>query len=511
MGERRRIGAVVVFGLSLTAASACLFGGPGSALADPRPRPGACLAGWRVGDGAAEPGSGRIVCRDGDPTCDADATADGTCSVPTALCLDLPGCETASIVDVTVAGAQARVLQPMLAALPFPITTAGSCVGPAEIRVALGGRLRARTVLRSRVAETGGRRERDRLRIECRGDAGARAVIVTTDFQTGLLRVLRTAAPRRVQAPDTPIHSDAVIRTAAGNLVVVNRFLGDNIQVLDPAQGFRTRLQCSTGVASNPHDIVAVAPDKAYVTRYGRAELWVVDPTAGGCERFRRGTIDLGAFADADGLPEMSQMAVVGDRLFVTVQRLDRGRGFAPTGPSRVVVIDTASDTVVGSIRLFGANAFGDSTGIAREPGTGRLVLATPGDIYRVGDGGLERVDPETLTAEGRFFVTEDDLGGNVTDFVLVSPAKGYAVVQDRQLRNHLVAFDPSGATPARDVLVRDGYLPDIALGPDGLLWLADMSLPTPGLHRFDPVTGRQLAPRVIDVGLPPFSIGFVP
>src|SRR4029450_900415 len=139
MGERRRIGAVVVFGLSLTAASACLFGGPGSALADPRPRPGACLAGWRVGNGAAEPGGGRIVCRDGDPTCDADATADGTCSVPTALCLDLPGCETASIVDVTVAGAQARVLQPMLAALPFPITTAGACVGPAEIRVPLGG------------------------------------------------------------------------------------------------------------------------------------------------------------------------------------------------------------------------------------------------------------------------------------------------------------------------------------------------------------------------------------
>jgi hypothetical protein len=87
----------------------------------------------------------------------------------------------------------------------------------------------------------------------------------------------------------------------------------------------------------------------------------------------------------------------------------------------------------------------------------------------------------------------------------------GYAVVQDRQLRNHLVAFDPGGATPPRDLLVRDAYLPDIALGPDGLLWLADMSLPTPGLDRFDPATDRQLAPRVVDVGLPPFSIGIAP
>jgi hypothetical protein len=490
------------------ATAAWLFVGPGAASAASRP---GCLAGWQIGAGAAGARSRRIVCRDGDPACDADAASDGTCSVVARLCLALPGCETAPIADVAVTGAQASVLQPMLAALRYPLTTPGLCVGPAEIRVALGGRLRARTVLRARVEDDAGRRDRDRVRIECRGDAGARAVVATTDFQTGILAVLRTAAPRRVRQPDTPIHSDAVIRSAGGQLVVVNRFLGDNIQVLDPARGFQTRLQCSTGVASNPHDIAAVAPDKAYVTRYGRPELWVVDPTASGCARFRRGAIDLGAFADADGLPEMSQMAVVGDRLFVSVQRLDRGRGFAPTGPSRVVVIDTATDRVLTSIQLAGANAFGDASGIVREPGTGRLVLGTPGDIYRVGDGGLERVDPETLTAEGRFFVTEDELGGNVTDFVLVSATKGYAIVQDRQLRNHLVAFDPSGAAPPHDLLVRDAYLPDIVLGPDGLLWLADMSLPTPGLRRFDPATDRQLAPRVIDVGLPPFSIGFAP
>jgi hypothetical protein len=283
------------------------------------------------------------------------------------------------------------------------------------------------------------------------------------------------------------------------------------VQVLDPDRGFTTRLQCSTGVGSNPHDIVAVAPDRAYVTRYGRPELWVVDPSVASCDRFRRGTIDLSAFADADGLPEMSQMVLAEGRVFVSVQRLDRTRGFAPTGPSRLVVIDPAADAVVGSIRLTGANAFGDASGIAREPGGGQLVIGTPGDIYRVGDGGLERVDPVTLTAEGRFLVTEEALGGNITDFVLVSATKGYAVVQTGDLRNRLVAFDPSGASPPRDVLVREGFLPDIALGPDGLLWVADMSQPSPGLHRIDPKTDRLLPPRVIDVGLPPFSIGFAP
>src|SRR2546426_8615876 len=111
--------------------------------------------------------------------------------------------------------------------------------------------------------------------------------------------------------------------------------------------------------------------------------------------------------------------------------------------------------SVVGVVELTGANAFGDSSGLAREPGSGKLVVNEAGDIQRTGDGGLERVDPFTLTAEGVFFVTESDLGGNITDFVLVSPTKAYAIVIDDQLRNILLAFDPSERVVTRRLLVR--------------------------------------------------------
>src|SRR6185369_11683445 len=168
--------------------------------------------------------------------------------------------------------------------------------------------------------------------------------------------------------------------------IVLNRFLADNVQVLTPK--LRTRLQCGTVAGSNPHDVVVaepgrrgVAPGKAYVTRYGAKDIWIVDPAARGCRRFKRGSIDLSPWADADGLPEMDQMALVGSRLFVTVQRLDRGRGFAPTGASRLLVIDTASDAVTGEIVLAGRNAFGDASGIVRDPTTGRLAVSTPGDL----------------------------------------------------------------------------------------------------------------------------------
>src|SRR6185295_7058987 len=101
-----------------------------------------------------------------------------------------------------------------------------------------------------------------------------------------------------------------------------------------------------------------------------------------------------------DGIPEMDQMALVGDRLFVSLQRLDERRQYAPAGKSLLVAIDTASDQVIGTVQLAGANAFGDASGIAHEPGTGKLLVNQAGDIYRTGDGGIQRVDPFTLTAE---------------------------------------------------------------------------------------------------------------
>jgi hypothetical protein len=129
--------------------------------------------------------------------------------------------------------------------------------------------------------------------------------------------------------------------------------------------------------------------------------------------------------------------------------------------------------------------------------------------VFRTGDGGIERVDPETLVSEG-FIVTEDVLGGSLTDFVLASPHKGYAIVLDESLRNLLVAFDPQEGTFLGRVFASTQFLSDVALAPDGTLWLADRALPRPGIRIFDTATDEPLTRGVIDVGLPPFSLGFV-
>ena len=474
-----------------------------------------CLLAWQVARGEVARGGLAASCRDGDPACDADGVADGACTFAVALCLNVRGCEGSTVAEVRVHGRNTSAVAAAARQLTYPVTTADACTGVARVRVRLGRRRRRRVTLwaNAKDARTG-LVDHDRLRLLCARapsvhPAMAKAVVITTDFETGLLATVGVTPPHAVYHPSSPIHSDAVVRAAGGLVYVVNRFLGDNIQVLDPARGFATVAQCSVGPGSNPHDIAVLGPHKAYVTRYDRPDLWIVDPgVRPDCSGFFLGAIDLGPYAAAGGLPEMDQMALVADRLFVSLERLDTALRY-PAGKGLLAVIDTTTDRVVGTVELSGGNPFAETAGLPREPGTGKLLVAEAGDIYRTGDGGIERVDPFALRAEG-FFITESELGGNVTDFTLVSATKGYAVIEDDALHNTLLAFDPQSHQVTRRLFVSQQYLPEIDLAPDGTLWLADRSLPAPGIRIFDTRDEHELTRQPIDVGLPPFAMAFV-
>jgi len=161
---------------------------------------------------------------------------------------------------------------------------------------------------------------------------------------------------------------------------MVNRFQADNIQTLDPTRDFATVSQCSTGNGSNPHDIAVLSPTKAYVTRYELTTLLVVTPSVGPtCDGFVLDTVDLAQFADADGIPEMDQMAIVDGVLYVSLQQVNRNNSFNPAGNGIIAVVDTASDTVVGQIVLTGENPFGNGKGLTVRDGM--LVIAEAGRL----------------------------------------------------------------------------------------------------------------------------------
>ncbi len=349
---------------------------------------------------------------------------------------------------------------------------------------------------------------------------GASVFVVTTDFDTGSFSLFPVGHPEQIARSPGDLHSDAVARTHGGIVYVVNRLGGDNIQAIDPAQGWTTVWQCSVGNGTNPHDILVVAPDKAYVTLYERAGLAIVDPSVGpSCAGFLRGSIDLSALADADGIPEMDQMALIGERLYVSLERLNRRNFFQPTDSSVLAVVDTTSDTLidvdpttapVDGIRLAGTNPFTESQGLTVDAVSGDIFTSSVGSFGTIGDGGIERVDTRTNRSAG-FIVSETDLGANITDFVLIDAHRAYALLLGLDSINRLVRFDPSTRAITATLLTSEDFLVDIAFEPTRReLYVTDRTLARPGIRIFSTGDDREVTATPVDTGLPPFDIVFV-
>lgn len=333
------------------------------------------------------------------------------------------------------------------------------------------------------------------------------AFVVVTNFTSGSFGTISLDPPRTTVPGSSArqIHPDAIARQHDGLVYVVNRFMGDNVESLDPADGYSPRMQCVTGALTNPHDIAFVSNDKAYVTLYDKSEILIVDPTPGAdCAGFIRGRIDVSAYADRDGLPEVDMMAIVGDRLYVTLEKLDRENFFVPAGPGGVLVIDTTTDVIQREITLSAGNPFSQTNGLV--VWNDSLMV---GEVNEFGknDGGIERVDLATSTATG-FIVTEETLGGDVTDFVLVSGTVGYAIISLPDFTNAIVKFDPSTGEKTGTLLSGGSYA-DIEVNDRGELWVAQSTFGSAGIRIFRVSDEQEVTATPIDLTLPPFSILF--
>lgn len=330
--------------------------------------------------------------------------------------------------------------------------------------------------------------------------------VTTTDYQSGSAAFLALGATE-AEVNLLNVHSDAVARYHNGRIYVINRLGQDNVLVLDPNNLRTPLLQFSTGNGTNPQDIAIIAPDKAYLSRYDSAELLIVNPQTGA----ERGTVDLSAFADADGLPEMSAMVQVGTRVYVACQRLDRNGGFTPVGDSYLAVIDTGTDALVDmdpgvdgvqGIRLAAANPY-SVVAVGH-----RIIiseLAGFGDL----EGGIEVIDADTGTSHG-LVITETQLGGDVTALAMVDQESGYAIVSDANFANFVKPVDlKTIAVGAALEGHSHGFTPDLAIDGKRLIVADRGTFDNPdaaGLLIYDVITGI-LSAGPISTGLPPSSI----
>jgi hypothetical protein len=316
----------------------------------------------------------------------------------------------------------------------------------------------------------------------------SKGFIFQSDYVTGSLSG-QPIASGPTQCDVASVNNDASLRFYDGLLYVVNRYGGDNVQVIDPST-YATVRQFSVGNGSNPHDIAFASPSKAYVSRYDATDLWIVNPATG----VHTGTISLAGFADADGNPEMDRLVVAGPYLFVSLEILNRNNNYLPADTARVAVIDTRADTLVDcdptrpgvqAIALQLRNPF---TSFQFDPATSRLLIGCVGNTGGT-DGGIERIDPVNLVSTG-VAITGAALGGDVDDVVWGDANKSWAIVADPSGNTKFVTWSATSGTVTSTLWNPGGYvLADAEKNDQGEVWVCDNSFSSPRVRRFSTTT----------------------
>lgn len=341
---------------------------------------------------------------------------------------------------------------------------------------------------------------------------GTFAFVTTTDYSTGSASLVFDDSTLKAVNDVTSVHSDALVRAYNGRVYVLNRQGADNIQVIDPANGFRTLKEFSVGNGADPEDIVFKSPQRAFVSRYNEDQMWIVDPNGGR----RLGLIDFAWLADNDNVPEMAHMVLVGKRAFVAIQRLDRNTPFLdPTGTSYVAVFDITTELFLDAepgtigrqaIRLETANPFGE---MVYNAASGKIWVPTVG-FFGALDGGLELIDPVTLTTSG-VVISEATLKGDLTDVVPLDANRGAAIISDANFNTLLVGFDLASPTSIDTIYAPGSFaLQDAELAPSGRIFVTDRTPVAPGIRVFRATDFGQVTTSPINVGLPGADIEFV-
>jgi hypothetical protein len=330
-----------------------------------------------------------------------------------------------------------------------------------------------------------------------------------------------TLAPRMEAAPDqdhAPVQSGCVVYDLLrGN---------DELVVLDPmalpTPARRIPLRPAMGPTEryqiNPFDVLTLSPTVAYVTLYNAPRVAVVDPSMSGPEAVRR-TINLSPLRspmdrDASGAMEAAAIVRAGRYVFVALQNLNMA---APVTNGTLAIIDPTGDVLVDAdastldldpIRLTGRNPYA----LRVTPG-GRLVVSESGALGAgMLDGGIEVVDPVAFAARG-LRVTEAQLGGDVSDFVMLDDARGWVVVRQSPTSSRVVEFDLDAGEGMRAgrTIVSSGNIVALARDPTGNVWVLDRTAGSAGARVFNTM-GTEVTAAPLGTGAhPPVAVAFVP
>lgn len=322
-------------------------------------------------------------------------------------------------------------------------------------------------------------------------------LVLTTTYETSSLDVFTAGCPDAIRKNLLVAGGDAVLRRRASGAFVLNRGADDNIVFVGASLTPEAQLSLA---GCGPHDALELPDGRTLVSCYEDTHLRVIDSGAQQASR----AVDLSAYADDDGLPEMDQLVLHEGKIYVSIQKLARGSGYAPSGPAVVAVLDAASLALVADITLpcedpftpFALTASGElavgCVGDFLEPGRAAIASFTP--------GGQTSVIADEAALGGQPTALVSDAGGDLHAIVSVpDPASAFVTLEMRLVK--------IGAGGVATLHAYPGFtLSGLAFDSEGRVWFGNRSSTTDaGLWRLTPATGAIEGPYA--TGLPPLDI----
>ena len=311
-----------------------------------------------------------------------------------------------------------------------------------------------------------------------------------------------------VDVAEQTLHDD--VASVSGDAVLVldrylwqlNRYQYDTIRKYDPAELSAPLQEISVAPeigSANPHDVV-ICDERLFVSLYEQTNLAVYDIS--GLSLLE--TIDISAFADADGITEASSMVVIDDKAYVALQGLDRVQGFRSVG-STLLEIDCASSEIHRSWE------FGENIHLEKDEDANRLLVATRAFE---GQDGSRPAGVYTFTpTNGDFLPLETMLDRQVEamyiqgqQLALITAALDYSAY-------YLECVDIAGGS-RRQSAPKIEFLTDVGIDEDGAIWVSahwgwnNIEEAQPGLYMTDMQSCTLEEPQ-FSLSLAPMSMVF--
>lgn len=323
------------------------------------------------------------------------------------------------------------------------------------------------------------------------------AATVSIDYQTGnvgLYSIENNTTSKNLLS----IHSDNGVRIFDTTVYLIERFGKDNVIMIKGSNIFSGTVDNHKNIpnSGNIRDIVFVSPQKAYITAYGGQNLVCYNTSTG---EPNGKTISLGHLSKPGAtVPNMDRAIHFEGKAYIGLHRFNDS--FSEIDSGYIVVVNSETDSVEKTITLSKKQPQGMYIH------EGKLFVACTGTYESIGDGGIVTVDLVT----GNYLkvvVEESVLGGNVSDVLIISESKGYAIVADAMYVNFLISFNPATG----DVIskIDAGGVPSDFLLDDGKLYIASRSEKEHGIIVLDTQTDSRISgPH--DLGLPPNRIALL-